>query len=107
MKSRIAHWIAGRLGGRARALRRSLRDYQRHEYARIFQLERRSRGLRLYAAWTQKNKGDPYLGNAGESAIAASFLSRRHEGCRLTGVGRQSQLRATTMNLTLAGIDLR
>ena len=40
-------------------LRRSLRDYQRHEYTRIFQLERRSRGLRLYAAWTQKTKAIP------------------------------------------------
>ena len=35
-------------------LRRSLRDYQRHEYTRIFQLERRSRGLRLYAAWRRE-----------------------------------------------------
>jgi hypothetical protein len=59
IKSRIARWIAGRLGGRARALRRSLRDYQRHEYSRIFQLERRARGLRLYAAWTQKTEAIP------------------------------------------------
>jgi hypothetical protein len=59
MKSQLARLIAGRLGGRARALRRSLRDYQRHEYTRIFQLERRSRGLRLYAAWAQKTQAIP------------------------------------------------
>jgi hypothetical protein len=41
---------------RARALRRSLRDYQRREYAQISVLERRSRGLRLYAAWIRKEK---------------------------------------------------
>ena len=59
IKSLLARWIAGRLGGRARVLRRSLRDYQRHEYTRIFQLERRARGLRLYAAWTQKTEAIP------------------------------------------------
>ena len=37
-------------------LRRSLRDYQRREYAHIRVLERRSRGLRLYAAWAQKTE---------------------------------------------------
>jgi hypothetical protein len=56
MKSRIARWIARRLGTRARALRRSLRDYQRREYAQISVLERRARGLRLYAAWVRKEK---------------------------------------------------
>jgi predicted ArsR family transcriptional regulator len=52
----IARWIASRLQIRARALRRSLRDYQRREYAQIRVLERRSRGLRLYAAWVLKAK---------------------------------------------------
>ena len=56
MKSLLARWMAGRLRGRARVLRRSLRDYQRSEYSRIFQLERRSRGLRLYAAWARKTE---------------------------------------------------
>jgi hypothetical protein len=50
MKTVLARWIASRLEIRARALRRSLRDYQRREYAQISVLERRSRGLRLYAA---------------------------------------------------------
>lgn len=56
MKAFIALWIASRLGFRARELRRSLRDYQRHEHARIFELEHRSRGLRLYAAWGRHKK---------------------------------------------------
>jgi hypothetical protein len=56
IKSLLARWIADRLGGRARALRRSLRDYQRREYAQIRVLEERSRGLRLYAAWVRKEK---------------------------------------------------
>jgi len=38
---------------RARALRRSLRDYPRREYADIRVLEKRSRGLRPYAAWVR------------------------------------------------------
>lgn len=54
MKTLLARWIAGRLEIRARALRRSLRDYQRREYAYIRVLEERSRGLRLYAAWVGK-----------------------------------------------------
>jgi hypothetical protein len=56
MKLLLARWIAGRLAGRARVLRRSLRDYQRREYAQIRVLEDRSRGLRLYAAWVRKEK---------------------------------------------------
>ena len=54
MKTLLACWIASRLTIRARALRRSLRDYQRREYADIRVLEKRSRGLRLYTAWIQK-----------------------------------------------------
>jgi hypothetical protein len=56
MKTLVARWIASRLSIRARALRRSLRDYQRREYAQIRLLEPRSRGLRLYAAWVRKEK---------------------------------------------------
>ena len=56
MKTLLARWIASRLEIRARALRRSLRDYHRREYAQIRVLERRSRGLRLYAAWVRKEK---------------------------------------------------
>jgi hypothetical protein len=39
---------------RARSVAR--RDYQLREYAQISVLERRSRGLRLYAAWIRKEK---------------------------------------------------
>ena len=56
MKTLLARWIARHLAGRARVLRRSLRDYQRREYAQIRVLERRSRGLRLYAAWVRKEE---------------------------------------------------
>ena len=56
MKALIAIWIANRLGGRARELRRSLRDHQRREFTRIFDLEKRSRGLRLYATWMRNTK---------------------------------------------------
>jgi hypothetical protein len=54
MKTLLSRWIANRLESRARALRRSLRDYQRREYAYISELEERSRGLRLYAAWRRE-----------------------------------------------------
>ena len=54
MKILLARWIASRLAIRARALRRSLRDYQRREYAYIRVLEKRSRGLRLYTAWVRE-----------------------------------------------------
>ena len=54
MKTLLARWIASRLDIRARALRRSLRDYQRREYAEIRVLEERC-GLRLYAAWVRNN----------------------------------------------------
>ena len=54
IKTLLARWIAGRLAIRPRVLRRSLRDYQRREYADIRALEKRSRGLRLYAAWVRK-----------------------------------------------------
>jgi hypothetical protein len=56
MKTLFASWNASRLDRRARALRRSLRDHQRREQAIIFALEKRSRGLRLFEAWTRNPK---------------------------------------------------
>jgi hypothetical protein len=56
MKAFIALWLASRLGLRARELRRSLRDYHKNEHARIFELEHRCRGLRLYAAWVRNKR---------------------------------------------------
>ena len=53
MKLRIfvARRMSKHLAGEARAYRRALRDHLRKETGLIRQLEIRSRGLRLYAAW--------------------------------------------------------
>lgn len=56
IKILLCRWIANHIETRARAERRALRDYQRHEGARISALEKRSRGLHLYAAWVQRPK---------------------------------------------------
>ncbi len=56
MKTLFARWNASCLDRRARALRRSLRDHQRREGAIIFELEKRSRGLRIFEAWTRTSK---------------------------------------------------
>jgi hypothetical protein len=53
MKTFFSRWMADRIERRSRAMRRSLRDFQRRESASISALEKRSRGLRLYAAWIQ------------------------------------------------------
>ena len=52
LKIFFAHWISKRLAGEARVHRRALRDHLRQETSRIRKLEIRSRGLRLYAAWS-------------------------------------------------------
>jgi len=41
---------------RTRRLRRALRDHQRAELRRIRDGDRRARGLRLYVAWSCKEK---------------------------------------------------
>jgi hypothetical protein len=48
----LARRIGKRLERKARIHRRDLRDHLRSEIGRIRELEVRSRGLRLYAAWT-------------------------------------------------------
>ena len=48
----LARRIGKRLEREARLYRRGLRDHLRHEIRRIRKLEIRSRGLRLYAAWS-------------------------------------------------------
>ncbi len=60
MKTLLARWIANRLERRARTMRRSLRDYHRHQSVNISVLEQRSRGLRLYVAWAHNLKGNPH-----------------------------------------------
>lgn len=52
----IAGWLAGRIEKRARHLRRALRDYERAELQRIHAADRRARGLRLYVAWSCKER---------------------------------------------------
>jgi hypothetical protein len=56
VKVLIARWLASRVETRARRLRRALRDHQRAESRRIRATDRRARGLRLYAAWSWKEK---------------------------------------------------
>jgi hypothetical protein len=56
VKVLIARWLASRMETRTRRLRRALRDHQRAELHRIRAADRRARGLRLYAAWSCKEK---------------------------------------------------
>lgn len=55
----LAEWEARRLETRARLERRTLRDFQRLELNRIHRAEKRSRGLRLFIAWSRPS--EPYL----------------------------------------------
>jgi hypothetical protein len=48
----LARRISNRLARETRRHRRALRDHLRQETSRIRKLEIRSRGLRLYAAWS-------------------------------------------------------
>jgi hypothetical protein len=52
LKIFLARRISKRLEREARGSRRALRDHLRLETGRIRKLEARSRGLRLYAAWS-------------------------------------------------------
>jgi hypothetical protein len=54
IKVALAHWIYLRIRERTRIDRRALRDYSRQELERIGREEIRSRGLRLYAAWSRR-----------------------------------------------------
>ena len=56
VKLAIARWIASRIEINTRRLRRALRDHQRAEWARIQVADRRALGLRLYVAWSCKEK---------------------------------------------------
>ena len=58
VKVLIARWLAIHIKRRSRKLRRALRDHQRTELRRIRAADRRSRGLRLYAAWSCKEKAN-------------------------------------------------
>jgi hypothetical protein len=56
LKVMLACWLARRIETQTRRLRRSLRDYERVQWRRIHAADRRARGLRLYAAWSLKEK---------------------------------------------------
>jgi hypothetical protein len=56
VKVLIARWLSSRMETRTRRLRRALRDHQRAELRRIRAGDRRARGLRLYVAWSCKEK---------------------------------------------------
>jgi hypothetical protein len=53
IKVAIAGWLSLRIQEQTRIERRAFRDYSRQELARMRRAEIRSRGLRLYAAWSQ------------------------------------------------------
>lgn len=50
---------AGKIGSRARELRRELRDHMRGELLRVRLAEKRACGLRLYAAWSRASIPTP------------------------------------------------
>ena len=54
LKTLFSRLANARLTHQARIARRALRDFQRQESSRINALEKRARGLRLYAAWSRK-----------------------------------------------------
>ena len=56
VKVLIARWLLSHMEIRTRRLRRALRDHQRAELRRIRAGDRRARGLRLYVAWSCKEK---------------------------------------------------
>ena len=60
LKVMIARWLAHRIERRAHRLRRALRDFDRAQWLEIHAAERRARGLRLYAAWSFKEKEQNY-----------------------------------------------
>jgi hypothetical protein len=55
IKVAIARWLSLRIQEQTRTERRAFRDYSRQELGRMRRAEIRSRGLRLYAAWSQPN----------------------------------------------------
>lgn len=70
LKYMIARWLARRIETQTRWLRRSLRDYER--VRRVIAADRRERGLRLYAAWSLKEKAAMNLRE--DCALAAATL---------------------------------
>jgi hypothetical protein len=79
-KNLLACRISKRLAREARSYRRALRDHLRKETAQIRQLEIRSRGLRLYAAWASggsnviQTRPETTLADAAEVSIQEPLL---------------------------------
>ena len=71
LKLRLARWIARRIQKRSRIACRELRDYRRQEGSRIKQDERRTRGLRLYIAWSLPPTNGQHFRAAAVSASSA------------------------------------
>jgi hypothetical protein len=76
LKILLARQISKRLEREARFHRRILRDHQRREWARIRNLEVRSRGLRLYAAWKSRTVNVTRTQAAERSQSALALLAR-------------------------------
>jgi hypothetical protein len=55
IKVAIARWLSLRIQEQSRLERRAFRDYSRQELGRLRRREIRSRGLRLYAAWSGRS----------------------------------------------------
>jgi hypothetical protein len=79
VKVLIARWLASRIETRTRRLRRALRDHQRAELRRIRATDRRARGLRLYAAWSCKEKEPMNFGTVVPLRLHRVLGSRRTE----------------------------
>ena len=75
----LARQISKRLERQARFHRRTLRDHQRREWTRIRNLETRSRGLRLYAAWKSRTVNVIRTQAEGWGEVALASLSRETE----------------------------
>ena len=75
LKLYIAGWIARRIEKHSRAARRALRDHRRQEWSRIRHDERRTRGLRLYVAWSQ-----PVVSDRQSRASSAGRAATVHVG---------------------------
>ena len=52
----IARWLSRRIEMRTRRLSCSVRDYDRIQWRHIHAAYRHARGLRLYAAWSVKER---------------------------------------------------
>jgi hypothetical protein len=72
----LARRISNRLARETRRHRRALRDHLRQETSRIRKLEIRSRGLRLYAAWSA-NASNVIQTRAGDWHEAALLQATR------------------------------